>query len=77
MLFRFSLLMAGIMGMIVGNVRNDAQGIADVLDMPLGSIEKAYADDGAGDCCGGGCGDGAVAFPAAGVGVGVQFENPD
>jgi hypothetical protein len=75
--FRFSLIISSLVALFAGSTRDAAPNrqVVEVLDVPLFSIEKAYASDGAGDCCG--SSDGGVTFPTPiSSGVGINFSAP-
>jgi hypothetical protein len=64
--FRLSLVISGIAGIFLGTQQaknNNTDITSNLLDSPIMSIEKAFAMDGGGDCCGSSSCDGGVAWP--------------
>jgi hypothetical protein len=76
--FRISLIISSLVALFAGSTRDTAQNnkhVVEVLDVPLFSIEKAYASDGGGDCCG--SSDGGITFPLpTSSGLGINFSAP-
>ena len=68
-IFRLSLLVSSIAGVFIGSQQRDTNTdlASNLLDNPIMSIEKAYAEEG-GDCCGSSSCD-SISWPSGAAGV--------
>jgi hypothetical protein len=79
-LFRFSLIISGIATLFFSSAKDDS-GVMQSLDNALPSVasllkvEKVYATDSSGDCCG--SSDGGITYPSPTSSAGaIRFANP-
>lgn len=75
MLFKFSLLFSSALTFLFGFTQARSDALPESLNIPLGSIEKAYAEGGGAGDCSGCSGVDQYAVPAQ-AGLDIEFREP-